>query len=401
MRVTLAAAPDAANRRAHAARRRGLPALQRRGLPRAGEPPFTDPGDGDRRGEGPGGGGARLGPAPTRASRARHGRGRRRGGDGAARRPPRRRARPPDLAGALERGGLWWFLILFLGGLALNLTPCVFPMIGVTVSVFGARRRERTVQDAGPRHRLRAGHRRHLLGARRGRGAHRRPVRRRAAERLGERRARRAVRRAVAVDVRPLRDAAAGVGAAAPRRRRRHLAGRHPPVGAGGGHHRRALRRAVRRRRAGGAGAARRRAVRLPDHVRHVAGPGAAVPVPGAVLEPDPGPAALGRLDAVGEEGLRRPAGRASASTTCWSGWRRVTRPVGAPAALALGGVLPRLRGPARLGEAGVPLVQARRRERGAAGRHPGGDRAARRGHPLRALRRGRGRRPRWRRAAR
>lgn len=50
------------------------------------------------------------------------------------------------LAGALERGGLWWFLMLFLGGLALNLTPCVFPMIGVTVSVFGARRRERTVK---------------------------------------------------------------------------------------------------------------------------------------------------------------------------------------------------------------------------------------------------------------
>jgi thioredoxin:protein disulfide reductase len=47
------------------------------------------------------------------------------------------------LAGALERGGLWWFLMLFLGGLALNLTPCVFPMVGVTVSVFGARKRER------------------------------------------------------------------------------------------------------------------------------------------------------------------------------------------------------------------------------------------------------------------
>jgi thiol:disulfide interchange protein DsbD len=47
------------------------------------------------------------------------------------------------LLGALEKGGLWWFLALFLGGLALNLTPCVFPMLGVTVSVFGARRRER------------------------------------------------------------------------------------------------------------------------------------------------------------------------------------------------------------------------------------------------------------------
>ncbi len=50
------------------------------------------------------------------------------------------------LMGALEKGGLWWFLALFLGGLALNLTPCVFPMLGITVSVFGARRRERPVK---------------------------------------------------------------------------------------------------------------------------------------------------------------------------------------------------------------------------------------------------------------
>jgi thiol:disulfide interchange protein DsbD len=64
-------------------------------------------------------------------------------------------AQPPDaggmgqgdvgrrLLGALAQGGLGWFLALFVGGLALNLTPCVFPMLGVTVSVFGARRRER------------------------------------------------------------------------------------------------------------------------------------------------------------------------------------------------------------------------------------------------------------------
>ena len=50
------------------------------------------------------------------------------------------------LLGALEKGGLWWFLALFLGGLALNLTPCVFPMLGITVSVFGARRRERPLK---------------------------------------------------------------------------------------------------------------------------------------------------------------------------------------------------------------------------------------------------------------
>lgn len=42
----------------------------------------------------------------------------------------------------LEKGGLAWFLALFLGGLLLNLTPCVFPMLGVTVSIFGARAKE-------------------------------------------------------------------------------------------------------------------------------------------------------------------------------------------------------------------------------------------------------------------
>ena len=45
---------------------------------------------------------------------------------------------------ALSRGWLWWLLALFLGGLALNLTPCVFPMLGITVSIFGARRAEPT-----------------------------------------------------------------------------------------------------------------------------------------------------------------------------------------------------------------------------------------------------------------
>jgi thiol:disulfide interchange protein DsbD len=46
------------------------------------------------------------------------------------------------LKDALASGGLAWFLALFVGGLLLNLTPCVFPMLGVTVSVFGARRQE-------------------------------------------------------------------------------------------------------------------------------------------------------------------------------------------------------------------------------------------------------------------
>ena len=46
------------------------------------------------------------------------------------------------LEGALAGGGLVWFFALFAGGLLLNLTPCVFPMIGITVSIFGARRNE-------------------------------------------------------------------------------------------------------------------------------------------------------------------------------------------------------------------------------------------------------------------
>ncbi|MFN8588466.1 MAG: cytochrome c biogenesis protein CcdA [Candidatus Eisenbacteria bacterium] len=46
------------------------------------------------------------------------------------------------LQDALAKGGLWWLLALFVGGLALNLTPCVFPMLGITVSIFGTRRKE-------------------------------------------------------------------------------------------------------------------------------------------------------------------------------------------------------------------------------------------------------------------
>ncbi|NOT34288.1 MAG: thioredoxin fold domain-containing protein [Candidatus Eisenbacteria bacterium] len=47
---------------------------------------------------------------------------------------------------AVAKGGIGWFLLLFTGGLLLNLTPCVFPMIGVTVSVFGARRKESSLR---------------------------------------------------------------------------------------------------------------------------------------------------------------------------------------------------------------------------------------------------------------
>jgi thioredoxin:protein disulfide reductase len=43
------------------------------------------------------------------------------------------------LGDLLAHGGWTAYLTLFLIGLALNLTPCVYPLIGVTVSIFGAR----------------------------------------------------------------------------------------------------------------------------------------------------------------------------------------------------------------------------------------------------------------------
>ncbi len=36
-----------------------------------------------------------------------------------------------------QRGWLIALGLVFVGGLALNLTPCVYPMIAITVSVFG------------------------------------------------------------------------------------------------------------------------------------------------------------------------------------------------------------------------------------------------------------------------
>ncbi|MBI1796157.1 MAG: thioredoxin fold domain-containing protein, partial [Candidatus Eisenbacteria bacterium] len=42
--------------------------------------------------------------------------------------------------GAASSAGFIFFLGLFLSGLALNLTPCVYPMLGVTVSIFGSKK---------------------------------------------------------------------------------------------------------------------------------------------------------------------------------------------------------------------------------------------------------------------
>ncbi|MFW6080686.1 MAG: cytochrome c biogenesis protein CcdA [Desulfosalsimonas sp.] len=50
-----------------------------------------------------------------------------------------------DLTGRIESSGLLIGLVLvFLGGLALNLTPCVYPIIPITISYFGAQSEGRT-----------------------------------------------------------------------------------------------------------------------------------------------------------------------------------------------------------------------------------------------------------------
>jgi len=49
----------------------------------------------------------------------------------------------------LEKGVLVTFLLIFLGGLALNLTPCVYPMIPITVSYFGSQKDEKPLVILG------------------------------------------------------------------------------------------------------------------------------------------------------------------------------------------------------------------------------------------------------------
>ena len=63
---------------------------------------------------------------------------------------------PAGLAGAVQEAQapglfygwamIWTLLGIFAGGMALNLTPCVYPLIPITVSYFGGRatRRPRT-----------------------------------------------------------------------------------------------------------------------------------------------------------------------------------------------------------------------------------------------------------------
>ncbi len=66
--------------------------------------------------------------------------------------PPNAMASVPvdnPLVKAIEGGGLGAIFTLLLIGLGLNLTPCVYPMLGVTVSIFGARKAAPPLQVFG------------------------------------------------------------------------------------------------------------------------------------------------------------------------------------------------------------------------------------------------------------
>jgi thiol:disulfide interchange protein DsbD len=55
-----------------------------------------------------------------------------------------------DFAALLSaRGWVVGFLVLFLGGLALNLTPCVYPIIPITIGFFGGQSRGKTGKPVG------------------------------------------------------------------------------------------------------------------------------------------------------------------------------------------------------------------------------------------------------------
>jgi thioredoxin:protein disulfide reductase len=54
---------------------------------------------------------------------------------------------PPPIGSFLSWSMLWTLLGVFMGGMALNLTPCVYPLIPITVSYFGG-------LSGGSRHRL-------------------------------------------------------------------------------------------------------------------------------------------------------------------------------------------------------------------------------------------------------
>src|SRR5215470_13916892 len=53
-----------------------------------------------------------------------------------------------DFQAALGHGLIFAYAAVFVGGLLTALTPCVYPLIPITVSIFGARQAKRRVQAA-------------------------------------------------------------------------------------------------------------------------------------------------------------------------------------------------------------------------------------------------------------
>ena len=98
------------------------------------------------------GAGAAAGDAPPAASPGSAS-GRASSGTGFTTAPPAAGTSGPlvnnPIARMLAGGSVAAFLGLFAIGLALNLTPCVYPMLGVTVSIFGARRAAPPMQVFG------------------------------------------------------------------------------------------------------------------------------------------------------------------------------------------------------------------------------------------------------------
>ena len=57
---------------------------------------------------------------------------------------------PPEAPGVLHGWGMVWTLLgIFAGGMALNLTPCVYPLIPITISYFGGRSDRRQLIGQG------------------------------------------------------------------------------------------------------------------------------------------------------------------------------------------------------------------------------------------------------------
>ncbi len=58
-------------------------------------------------------------------------------------------AEASEFAAAVERGPLYAAGIAFVGGLLVSLTPCVYPMVAITVSVFGAKKTQGRLHGLG------------------------------------------------------------------------------------------------------------------------------------------------------------------------------------------------------------------------------------------------------------